>query len=402
MTSSRSNTILVVSFLILVQATGALAGFWLPAIAPEIAEDLDLNASLITYPVLLLYICAMISSLFAGGLVSRFGAWRSSQLALMCMGISHFMFMEGSLLLIALGSSVLGGAYGLVTPAASHLLAKVVTSKNRNLIFSIRFTGVPIGGSLAGLIGPPTALNFGWQQSMAITIIIAVLLCIVMQPFRDRWDEDRCASSTILRNPTSDLKLVWSLIPLRWLALSGLCMGAIQTTLTTFTVNMLVEDLDYTLIAAGIGLSTVQFSSIFGRVAWGWLADRLNSGLLALMCISLIAAMCAFATTLLSSSWSHLFVYSLCFVFGLVGMGWNGVYASEIARLSPKDDVSKTTGASFFITFSGVFLGPVLFTSAYSVTQAYNTTFVVTTVIALLAYIFIDKAKRTLVKAGKN
>ena len=324
----------------------------------------------------------------------RFGAWRTSQIALICISFSHVMFMGGSLILIAFGSALLGWAYGLITPAASHLLSKVVTPGNRNLIFSIRFTGVPIGGMLAGLIAPPIALQYGWQESMSFTITVAIVLCAAMHPFREKWDADRSKESSLLRNPISDLRLVWSLTALRWIALYGLCMGAIQTTLTTYTVTMLVEDIGHNLITAGIGLSIIQFSSIFGRVGWGWFADKTSSGTLALICISLIAGTCAIATFFLSTDWPHVCVYALCFMFGLAGMGWDGVYASEIVRLSPKDEVSRTTGASFFITFSGVFFGPVTFAYIYSITQAYNSTFMLTAVIAAFAYLLIRKAQR--------
>ena len=393
MNDSRPDTFIVVGFLILVQGTGAVAGFWLPAIAPEVADNVGLNTSLIAYPVLLLYIFAMISSLFAGGFVNRFGAWRTSQLALLLIGISHLMFMGGSLLLIALGSVVLGWAYGMITPPASHLLSKVVTKKNRNLIFSIRFTGVPIGGVLAGILAPQVALEFGWQQSMLFSVIVAASLCLAMQPFRRKWDSDRSSDTALLRNPLTDLQLVWRLTSLRWVALYGMCMGAIQTTLTTFTVTMLVEDIGYSLVLAGLGLSVIQFSSIFGRVAWGWVADKIYNGLLTLMIIALIAMICAVITITLSPQWPHLLVYTLCFVFGVAGMGWNGVYASEIVRLSPKNDVSKTTGASFFITFSGVFVGPLLFSTGYSIVGAYNISFFLTIIIALSAIFFIVKSQ---------
>ena len=56
MSVSKADTVLVVGFLILVQGTGALAGFWLPAIAPEVGNSLGLSPSLIAYPVLILYI----------------------------------------------------------------------------------------------------------------------------------------------------------------------------------------------------------------------------------------------------------------------------------------------------------------------------------------------------------
>ena len=395
---SRIDTVIVVGFLILVQGTGALAGFWLPAIAPEVGESLGLSPSLIAYPVLILYIFAMISSLMAGGFVARFGAWRASQAALILIGISHLMFMNGSLIFLSVGSIILGGAYGLLTPPASHLLSKIVTAKNRNLIFSIRFTGVPLGGILAGLLAPSVALEYGWRESMLVTVVISVVIAVAMQPLRKRWDNDRSKGAKILRNPISDICLVWKLSALKWVALSGLCMGAIQTTLTTYTVTMLVEDVNYSLVAAGIGLSAIQLASVFGRVGWGWFADRIENGLTALMMISTIAALCALLIIFLSPNWSQFLVYSLCFCFGLVGMGWNGVYASEIARLSPPGEVGRTTGASFFITFSGVFFGPVIFASAYTITGTYSTTFLVTAIIGVCSYLCIFNAKRALIR----
>ena len=395
---SRIDTVIVVGFLILVQGTGALAGFWLPAIAPEVGESLGLSPSLIAYPVLILYIFAMISSLMAGGFVARFGAWRASQAALILIGISHLMFMNGSLIFLAVGSIILGGAYGLLTPPASHLLSKIVTAKNRNLIFSIRFTGVPLGGILAGLLAPSVALEYGWRESMLVTVVISVVIAVAMQPLRKRWDSDRSKGAKIIRNPISDICLVWKLSALKWVALSGLCMGAVQTTLTTYTVTMLVEDANYSLIAAGIGLSAIQLASVFGRVGWGWFADRIENGRTALMMIATIAALCAVWIIFLSPNWSQFLVYSLCFCFGLVGMGWNGVYASEIARLSPPGEVGRTTGASFFITFSGVFFGPVIFASAYTITSTYSTTFLVTAIISVCSYLCIFNAKRALIR----
>ncbi|MBM85717.1 MAG: hypothetical protein CMM47_06815 [Rhodospirillaceae bacterium] len=388
------TTVLIVGFLILVQGTGALAGFWLPAIAPAVAAGVSLDPSLIAYAVLIQYVVAMLSSLIAGGMVNRFGAWRTSQLALFGLAIAHLLFMTGTIWGIVLGSAALGGAYGMITPPASHLLSKIVTPANRNLVFSIRFTGVPIGGMAAGLTAPATALVFGWQESMTVTVVIALALALAMQPFRGSWDADRNTTSPILRNPLGDLALVWRIASLRWVALSGLCMGAVQTTLTTYTVTMLVEDLGYNLVAAGIGFSAVQVSSIVGRVGWGWLADRVGSGLTISSVITIIAAGCAILTISLTPDWPRLLVYMLCFIFGSVGMGWNGVYASEIARLAPTNKVGAATGASMFITFSGVFLGPMIFVAMFELTGVYTTTFAVSAVVALMALFCLIQASR--------
>ena len=396
MSTKRSTTVVVLGFLILIQATGALAGFWLPAIAPEIGDGLAISPALIGYQVLIQYVFAMLSSLMSGGVVARYGAWRTSQLALVIFAAAHLMFLSGSLLMIGLGSAVLGCGYGMVTPPASHLLNKIVTPTNRNFIFSIRFTGVPLGGIVAGLAGPAVALAFGWRESVLVVVAVALTLAIAMQPLRAHWDGDRSSTARLIRNPVADLKMVWNFRPLRWVALMGLCMGAIQTTLTTYTVTMLVEDLGYTLIAAGIGLSTIQCASVFGRVTWGWLADRVGSGLAVSGMVALIAAFCAGVTSLLTPQWPELAVYGLCFGFGLVGMGWNGVFASEIARLAPVGAVGSATGACMFITFSGVFLGPVVFVTMYDLTGAYTTTYLITAAIALIALFCVIQAIRSL------
>ena len=400
MTVSRGQTVLVVGYLILIQATGALAGFWLPAIAPEIGAGLGVSPALIGYQVLIQYVFGMLSSLMAGGFVIRFGAWRASQLALLVFVAAHLLFLTGSVPMIVLGSVALGCGYGLVTPGASHLLNKIVTPANRNLVFSIRFTGVPLGGIAAGLVAPPAALIFGWQQSVLIVIGVALVLAAAMQPLRARWDDDRSPSARLIRGPLGDMKMVWNLAPLKWIALFGFCMSAVQTTLTTYTVTMLVEDLGYTLVAAGVGLSTVQFASVFGRVAWGWLADRVGSGLAVSGLVALIAAVCAGVTCLLTPGWPAAMVYTLCFGFGLVGMGWNGVFASEIARLAPVGKVSGATGACMFITFSGVFLGPVLFVAMHARTGVYTSTFALTAAIALTGLFCVTRATRALRESG--
>jgi predicted MFS family arabinose efflux permease len=380
-------TVNVLFFLILVQATGALAGFWLPAIAPAVAADLGLNPALIAYPVLILYVFAMLSSLAAEGLLARFGSWRTSQIALCIFAVSHLLMLVGTVTSIVVGSIILGCAYGLITPAASQLLARIVTPTNRNLIFSIRFTGVPLGGFAAGLLAPGVALTYGWRMSMLTTVFLALGLALFMQPFRGNWDDGRTHTASLVRNPLPDLKLVWNLAPVWWVAVCGLCLSAVQTTLTTYTVNMLVEDLNYSLIAAGVGLSAVQIASVFGRLTWGWLADRTGSGLMVIGLVSVIAAVCSALTTQLSLLWPEKLVLCLCFAFGFVGMSWNGVYASEVARLAPSDSVGRVMGACMFIVFSGVLLGPVSFILVLRFTGAYSTAFMLTLLVSLAALI---------------
>ena len=149
-----ADTLVVVAYMTVVQAHSSMAALWLPAIAPKVAAAVGLPAAMIGYQVLLMYLGAMTTSLFVGGMIARFGAWRTCQASMFMFAAAHLLLMTGRPAVMALGSVVLGLGYGMVNPPGAHLLAKVVTPRNRNLVFSVRFTGVPLGGILASLLAP--------------------------------------------------------------------------------------------------------------------------------------------------------------------------------------------------------------------------------------------------------
>ena len=104
--------------------------------------------------------------------------------------------------------------------------------------------------------------------------------------------------------------------------------------------------------------------------------------------------MCALLTSQLTVAWSKQAVLALCFAFGFVGMSWNGVYASEVARLSPPDAVGKITGACMFIVFAGVLFGPVGFIVLLELTGTYTTSFLLTMIASAAALLSTYLAMR--------
>ena len=393
--AARADTVRVVGILMMVQSLGSMSGLWLPSIAPAVAADIGIDASMIGYQVLTMYIGAMTTSLMAGGMIARYGPWRTTQISAVLFGLGQLSIATAWIPTMALGSLVIGFGYGLVNPPASHLLAQVTTPKNRNFVFSIRYTGMPIGGVLAGLIAPSAALAIGWRTSLFITIAFAFFCVIVMQPWRARWDHDRNRDARVWRNPLSDVVIAWRHPPLRWICFLGFLFAGIQISLTSFTVTMLVEDVGYTLVAAGIALSCIQVAGVIGRVSWGAIADRFQAGFMVLAVIGAISFVCAMLAVTLSDAWSTILVYVLFFVFGFAAMGWNGVCMGEVARLSRPGLAGNMTGAVLFFTFSGVVGGPVAFAAAHAVTGRYTTTFILTGGLALLGVgaILIGRAK---------
>jgi MFS family permease len=280
-----------------------------------------------------------------------------------------------SLAALAAGSLLIGLGYGLTNPSSSHLLEKLVTPGNRNLIFSIKQTGVPLGGIAAGMMAPPLAVFLGQAWPFVVTAAALILLIVILQPLRSAWDEDRDPSVPAIRSPIRDIRWLWRARRLRWLSVSGFCFAAMQLCLTTFAVALLVEDLGFGLIVAGGVMSAVQAAGFAGRIAWGWLADRLGNGLLVLLGAACVTTAGALATSALSAGADSRVVSVILVGFGFAAIGWNGVFLAEIARRSSPLSIGSATGAALVFTFAGVLAGPPAFTLLHGFIGSFTTTF---------------------------
>jgi len=391
---SRLDLAIVLAFTTLVMTVASMAILWIPAIAPAVAADIGVSPSLVGYQFTLAYLGAMVSILFTGPLVQRLGAWRTSQTSLAFLACGHLIMMIGEPALMALGSLTTGLGYGLMNPPALELLNRVASAGNRNLVFSIRFTGVPLGGVLASLIGPPLAVEFGWHPTMLVVGGLGTVLFLAMQPFRAKWDANRDPGVRIIRDPFAGLRLVLRDTALRCLAFTGLCFAGIQLSLTSFTVTVLVEEVGWTLVSAGVALSCVQVAGVIGRVGWGVVADRLRASTAVLIFIGVTNVIGAAIASQLSADWPQLTVLVFFFLFGIVAVGWNGVFASEAARISPEGRVSHATGGVLFVTFSGVLAGPVVFSTVFAVSGTYSATFAAMALLGVVGAVLVWVASR--------
>lgn len=385
---------LVVGAMTAVQALGSMTNLWFPAVAPKLAGELALPTSLIGYQITILYIFAMLTSLVGGALVTRFGACRTSQAALGFCVLGALIALAPSLATLALATACIGVAYGMMNPPAAHLIAKVATPANRNLIFSLKQTGVPLGGILAGLLAPWAALTLGWQGAMLLVAGLCAALALALQPARAAWDDDRRPTARIARAPFADMALVWRVPALRWLALAALCFAGIQLCLTTFLVTLLVSDLGYALVAAGAVLSAVQACGVAGRLGWGWLADRVRNGAGVLLAIGALKTVGALLIMTLGPDWPGALVVALFAAFGLAAVGWNGVFMAEVARAAPAGRVSAATGGALFFTFMGVLAGPTAFVTAHALAGSYAGAFALVAALSIAGTALVWLARR--------
>jgi predicted MFS family arabinose efflux permease len=371
-----------------VQALGTMAVLAIPALAPAVALTLGVSTAQVGYQVAVIYVAAMLGSLSASACVGTFGPSRTGQIAMLLDAAGCLVASIATIPAVVIGSLLIGGAYGLINPAASELLNRYAPPNRRNLIFSIKQTGVPAGGMAAGLVGPTLALAAGWQAVLWAVALACVLVAVAAQPGRAVLDAHRGGPGKLTAFSLDALRGVFALPQLRWLALSSFCFSAVQLCVVAFLVALLVEDLGFDLVLAGAMLAVVQVAGAGGRVLWGFVADLLRDGLAVLLGLAAVMAVAAIVIVLAPALPLGLTLAAFV-VLGLTAVGWNGVYLSEVARLSPAQGVSATTGAAMFVTFTGVVFGPALFSALHGPLHGYTGAYALLVAVSLAAVMMI-------------
>ncbi len=281
---------------------------------------------------------------------------------------------------------MLGIGYGPVTPASSTILSTRAPDRLRNVIMSIRQTGVPLGGAIAGALVPALIVNFGWRASALTVGLLCALMALAVQPKREYYDAGRSASSQAVRTShLALLRLVFSAPALRDIALISFAYAAVQMCFTSYLVVFLTERAGLTLVTAGAVFSAAMIAGIVGRILWGAVADYLGNARKVLGALGLIMAACAFVITQVSAQWPYAGVIALAAVFGASAIGWNGVFVAEVARIAPGGDIAQATGATLGMTYFGVVVGPFVYWAIVTMTASYAIAFAAIGVCALVA-----------------
>lgn len=382
------------------QATGTMAAMTLPAVAPAVASSLGVPSSVIGYQISLLAAAMLVSLAFGGNLSTRLGAARVQQLGLGLLLTGCLVATGPHVAFFFLSAVFLGLGYGLMTPSASHLLMRYTPANRRNLLFSVKQTGVPLGGIGAALIAPAVATAFGWRWSLVVSALLMSVLIVLLQRRRTQWDDDRDPGSPVVANPLGGIVAIWRHRALRRLSIAGAFLVVPQFAITTFTVVLFVEELGYTLVAAGVVLTASQVAGVAGRIFWGWLADLTHNCYTVLSVLSGVMLAMSLVCFALTPGWPIAAACALFFVFGSTASGWNGAFLAEVARHTPRHEVSKTTGGSLFFVNVGKMLGPIAVANVYVLTGSYVTAFGLLAITAAGALVFLLAARSSEVGPG--
>ena len=382
------------------QTIAAMGASTLPVIAPKLADSLGIDPAWIGMQVGIAYAAAAAAALIAGGMVRRTGACRAMQLALLCTACGTGIAALPSAGAIGGASILIGAAMGLGNPPAAHLMLRFAPASQLSLVFSIKQTGVPLGFTLSALIAPSIALIYGWQWSLALVSIAALGAAAALQFARGRWDRDRDARAPLFESPLAGLLAVWRSGQLRYLALTGSAYSAIQVCVSTFAVTMLVGEIGYGLVYAGVLTSVMTLSGVGARLLGGWFADRAQRGRALLVTMGCGMILTCLALLALHGGWPELPVLVLFVALGVSVVGWNGILHAEVARLSAPATVSLTASGLSFLIFAAVAITPALAAIVYRALGTYRLMFGMLALFAVLGLATLAASSRARHAAG--
>ncbi|RTZ48131.1 MFS transporter [Candidimonas sp. SYP-B2681] len=397
MTMAAPSWLIPVTAIFILQTTTAFLMRFIPIISPGLSDEFGWSGSSIGYLTAVNSLGGLVVLLCGSSLLRQIGGIRALQISLLVGAASMAFFLNASLGVALFACFVMGLSNGAATPAGSEVLQRFSPPEMRNLVFSIKQAGVPLGGVIAGLAIPAIVMLAGWRVALLAGALIVIIPTLLTWRMSNGIDEP--VRPTVIRIPR--LRSLRALtVPLRSLtqdaelfkmSLVGSLFAVAQSCWFTFTVIYLIDGLGFSLGLAGAIFAVMQAGGVMGRIALGWLADHMRSATTTLA----IAAVISAATTLLlglsTPNWPLWTITLLAFVAGCSVSSWNGVQIAEIARLSPPELISETAAGSSILVNITNMAAPALFAVFVAASGRYDYAFACAGICSLLVIIVLPR-----------
>ncbi len=330
--------------------------------APMLLERLQLPPVAVGLFVALVYLAATFSSPIGAQCVRRFGPIRSSQFGLLCSAVGLACVVAPWAWIAMIGALLVGTGYGPITPASSQMLSRTTPVERYALVFSVKQTGVPLGGVIVGFMVPPLLVWSGPAAALGGVAALCLLGAASAVPLRLPFDtgRDTCARWLRLSSVSDPLLFVARHAVLRRVAASSFVLSMVQVCFSAYLVTFLTSDWRWTLVAAGAALAAAQSAGVVGRILWGIVSDRGLGARATLFMLSAGMMLCTVGLPF-ARDWPLPASIALICLYGATAVGWNGVYLATVARVVPREQAAVATAGTLSCTFLGVVVGPPVF-----------------------------------------
>jgi MFS transporter, ACS family, aldohexuronate transporter len=352
----------IIVLILTAQTVANVGPLGIPALASLIRADLGLTLAQAGSFLSAYYIGPSLVSLPAGTLADRWGVKQMLVLGQVVIALGLLAasaatsYAAFTLLLI-----VAGFGYGMLNPTATKAVMGWSPPARRATLVGLKQVGLPLGGMLGAALLPALALRLSWRTALVVSsALIAAGAVASLLVYHDPPD------APVPPAAPGALGAIASVLTSRDLWLLSIATGvfaAMQTVWMSYLVLYLQGAVGLTLMTASRLLALAQFGGMTGRVLFGMLSDRLFGGSrrLPLVLAGAGSTACSLAIAWTGAGASTVGLSALAFIFGVVGIGWNGVQHTWMAELAGPRAAGTAVGLGLAVSSAGVTIGPLVF-----------------------------------------
>ena len=384
------------------QTLSAFLSRLIPIVAPVMAEEFGWHGSSIGYLSASNAVGGLVILLISPFVLRQVGGTRMLQITLFLGAACLSLFWLPSVGVVLAACFLMGMSNGAANPAGSEVLQRFSPPSMRNLLFSLKQAGVPLGGMMAGLLVPLLIALSSWRAALVVCALMVIVPTVLTWHLNARLDEKKDPTEPRQR-PVSLWQSVQRFkMPLTSLvhnpgllrmAVVGSLFAVPQSCWFAFTVVYLVDSLGYSLSMGGLVFAVMQVGGVIGRVLLGWLSDYLRSATLTLWFAALFSALTTVLMGFTTAEWPVWMVITVAFVAGCSAASWNGVQIAEVARRAPSNLISETAaGAAILVSLVNI-AAPTAFAMTVAASGRYDIAFFCVGVSALLVLAVLPRGR---------
>ncbi|WP_084421672.1 MFS transporter [Henriciella litoralis] len=310
---------------------------------------------------------------------------------LLCGGIAAFTL---GLILLSFATSMLMIIliYALIMPVAIHLsgslAAMVVVARNfderRGLALGLTSMGTSIGGVVFPFVFARLLADFGWRETLLSIGVVAgvVLTPICYLVLRHENNHVPAGKAGPRSEGTEDTPgvLLYLKRPDFWFYATAYLLAFVVFTSLQNNIDPYAADLGIAPADAAMIVSAYSLSMIFGKLVFGFLADRVDNRYL----FSAASVTIAFSSFLLATTTNHAGALMAFAIMGFASGALMPLNGSIVANVFGPKHMGRVMGLAMPIMTLCAF-GPVLAGRLRDQTGSYQLVFQGCVIIALLA-----------------
>ncbi len=329
---------------------------------PFFEESFHLPKSQLGLIVTVLMLGSTLFTSTAGLAVDRFGDKTVVLIAGIVMGLALVVAaFEVRFWWLLLWLFVYGVGYAAVTPAGSHAILFFFDPRSRGTAMGIRQTGVPLGGVVGAILLPSLAATHGYTAALAAAGIVCLVTSVIAavayrEPIQLRGER---ASARALFEGMLRIGLEKPLLLVVGVSVVLIC---VQVALMGFLPLTYARAAGFSTLIVAVMFGASQVAAVIGRLAWGWISDRLFGGnrLLPMGLTCIFSAVAAIGVGSLHSPNVLTATLAAC-VLGFAGEGWVGLSVIAMAEIGGEEHSGSALGFGLTLIFVAAMISAPIF-----------------------------------------